>query len=154
MSPVVRTALLSVAALVMLAFFALGVGRIVDRQRTADRINEFREELYRARVSADRCRGSLQTSEASLLSLRSTIDSLRVRVDSFETLDTRGVPAERYEEYLGTFDQYNDSVEVWEGRERRLRTADSACRATIERHNALTDSLQRILSDAGIDADR
>ena len=111
-----------------------------------------RDELYRARLSADRCRSSLQTSEASLLGLGLTIDSLRSRVDSFEALDGRGVPAGRYEEYLEIFDSYNDSVAVWEGRERRLRSAEVSCRSTIEAHNALSDSLQAVLSAAGIEA--
>jgi hypothetical protein len=43
-------------------------------------------------------------------------------------------------------------VAVWEARERRLRSAETACRATIEGHNALSDSLQRLLTNAGIGA--
>jgi chromosome segregation ATPase len=128
----------------------LGIQRIVERQRTADRINQLRDELYRARVASDRCRGSLQTSEASLRALRVTIDSLRGRVDEFEAMDRRGVPAERYDEYIEIFDQYNDSVGVWDGRESRLRQADASCRETIEEHNALSDTLQAVLVEAGI----
>ena len=37
-------------------------------------------------------------------------------------------------------------------RERRLRSAEEACRTTIEEHNAVTDSLQAILAEAGIEA--
>ena len=130
--------------------FFLSVVRLVERQETADEITRLRDVLYQTRVSADRCRGSLRTSEASLINLGLAIDSLRNRVDSFEAMDGRGVPAERYPEYLEIFDTYNDSVAVWEGRENRLRTAETACRATIEEHNLLSDSLQAVLSEAGI----
>lgn len=150
MRPVVRTGLASVAAVVVGLIFVLGVRRIVQRNRTADRINELREELYRSRVAADRCRSSLQTSEAALRGLGVTIDSLRVAVDDYETMEGR-VPADRYDEYLEVFDEYNDSVQVWEGRERRLRTAEASCRATIERHNEISDSLQTVLAEAGIE---
>ena len=152
MSPVARTGLATLGALVVGVLMVTGVTRVLERQRTADEINRLRDDLYQARVSADRCRGTLQTSEAALRSLSLTIDSLRSRVDSFEAMDGRGVPADRYPEYLGIFDAYNDSVEVWEGRERRLRTSESACRMTIEGHNALSDSLQAVLAEAGIDA--
>lgn len=145
-----RTALASLGALVVGGLIFLSVVRAVERKQTSDEITRIRDLLYQARVSADRCRGSLQTSEASLINLGLTIDSLRNRVDSFEAMDGRGVPAERYPEYLDIFDSYNDSVAVWEGRENRLRTTESACRATIEEHNALSDSLQAVLTEAGI----
>lgn len=128
-----------------------GFTRILERQQTADEINRLRDELYRARVSADRCRASLQTSEAALRSLTITIDSLKTLVDDYEAVDRRGVPAGQYGDYLGVFDQYNDSVSVWEGREQRLRAAEASCRSTIQGHNALSDSLQTVLIDAGIE---
>lgn len=151
MRPVVKTGLASLGAIVVGLLIVFALQRVIERQQTAERINALREELYRARIASDRCRSSLQTSEASLLVLGQTIDSLRSRVGEFEAMDRRGVPAERYEEYLGTFDQYNDSVAVWEGRERRLRAAETSCRATIEQHNELSDSLQRVLDEAGIE---
>jgi hypothetical protein len=147
-----RTALASLGAVAVGLMILLGIQRIVERQRTANEINRLRDSLYRARVASDRCRGSLQTSEASLLALGETIDSLRVRVESFEAMDGRGVPAARYDEYLEIFDSYNDSVEVWEGREQRLRTTEVSCRETIEEHNAISDTLQSVLAGAGIDA--
>lgn len=150
MRPAVKTGLASLGALVVGLLIVVGIQRVVERQQTAERITALREELYRARVASDRCRSSLQTSEASLLALGQTIDSLRTRVEEYESMDGRGVPAERYDEYLGVFDQYNDSVAVWEGRERRLRSAETSCRATIEQHNELSDSLQTVLAEAGI----
>ncbi len=143
---------MSLAAVIAGVVFLLGSIRIVERQQMAAEINRLRDDLYRSRLASDRCRGSLQTSEAALRALGLTIDSLRNRVDSFEALGGGRVPAELYDEYLGTFDSYNDSVGVWEGRERRLRSAEAACRTTIQEHNAVTDSLQAILAEAGIEA--
>lgn len=153
MRPGVRNGLAVVAVLVAGTTVFLSVDRILERQRTEDHINGLREELYRSRVAADRCRGSLQTSQASLLELGVAIDSLKQLVEGYETIEGRGVPARNYDAYMSVFDEYNDSVAVWEGREERLRTAESACRTTIEEHNALTDSLQAVLTEAGILAD-
>jgi hypothetical protein len=139
------------------AVVAVGVvfaawSRILERQATIREIERLRDDLYRARVASDRCRGSLQTSEAALRNLGLAIDSMRNRVDSFEALDRRGVPADRYREYIDLFDSYNDSVGVWDERETRLRAAETACRETIEAHNAISDSLQTVLAEAGIEA--
>jgi hypothetical protein len=127
----------------------LGARRFVEQRRTTAEVTRLREELYRARVSSDRCRNSLAGSEASLQVLTTTIDSLRSRVDSFEALGGGRVPRDRYDEYLGVFDSYNDSVAVWEVRSERLRTAETSCRGVIEQHNALSDSIQSILTGAG-----
>ena len=124
MKPVVRRGLTAVFALVLTGLVIVGVQRIVERQQTVAEINRLREDLYRTRIAADRCRGSLQTSEVALRNLRTTIDSLRVEVGDYETASGQ-VPQTLYEEYLGVFDEYNDSVQVWEGRERRLRSAEA-----------------------------
>ena len=151
MSPVARWALLAVAAVVVGTLLVTGGMRMFERQRTAGEINRLRSELYRARASSDRCRNSLANSESALRQLSVTMDSLRSRVDSFEAIDERGVPSNRYDEYLELFESYNDSVAVWEARERRLCAAETSCRATIESHNALSDSLQHVLAEAGIE---
>jgi hypothetical protein len=142
---------MGLGGLVLAGLVVTTANRVVERQQTVEEIDRLRTELHRARVSSDRCRGSLVTSEASLRDLGLTIDSLRSLVDSFETLDRRGVPADQYPEYLDIFDSYNDSVASWAGRERRLRSAETACRITIQEHNAITDSLQAVLTEAGIE---
>ena len=72
-------------------------------------------------------------------------------MDSVEALGGGGaVPAGRYDEYLEVFESYNDSVAAWEVRSERLLSAESACRAVIDEHNALTDSIQAVLEGAGI----
>lgn len=152
MRPSIRLALMGLAVALGGVIVVSAWSRILERQQTVEEINRLRDGLYRARVAADRCRGSLQTSEASLRDLGLAIDSMRSRVDSFEALDRRGVPVDQYPEYLELFDSYNDSVGVWTERERRLRSAESACRRTIEDHNAISDSLQSLLTEAGIEA--
>jgi len=149
-TPAVRAGLAGVAVVVAGGFMFLSIDRILERQRTEEQINSLRDDIYRSRVASDRCRGSLQTSQAALLELSVSIDSLKRVVDGYETIPGRGVPAENYDAYMVVFDEYNDSVGVWEGREDRLRTAETACRTTIEAHNILTDSLQSVLVAAGI----
>ncbi len=144
----VGTGVLVVSAATILV---LGGRQLLESQATTAEITRLREELYRTRAASDRCRSALVTSESSLLTLTATIDSLRNRVDSFESLAGGQVPANRYEEYLEVFESYNDSVEVWQTRSERLRTADTSCRAIIERHNALSDSIQGILREAGVE---
>ncbi|MDX1646926.1 MAG: hypothetical protein R3304_07265 [Longimicrobiales bacterium] len=150
MSPKVKTALTVVGAVAVGLLILAGAQRILERQQTLAEIERLREELYRSRLASDRCLAALETSEAALRGLRTTIDSLRLEVGGYETASGR-VPQALYDDYMGVFDEYNDSVGIWEGRERRLRTAEASCRATIERHNALGDSLRAILSEEGIE---
>jgi hypothetical protein len=123
----------------------VGARRFVDQRRTASEITQLRDGLYRARLASDRCRNGLAGSESSLQGLTATIYSLRSRVDSFEALGGGNVPGGVYNDYLGVFDSYNDSVAVWEVRSERLLTAEASCRAVIEEHNMLSDSIQAIL---------
>ncbi len=129
----------------------LGGQRIFEQQRLSDEIARLRGDLYLARISADRCRRSLASGEGELHAFDARLHSMRARVDSFEALDTRGVAQEQYQAYLETFTAYNDSVDAWRARERRLRTADTSCRTVILEHNSLRDALQQILAqmDAG-----
>lgn len=139
--------LLSLSAAVLLF---LGVDRLLERQRISTEIDRLRGALFQARASAERCRGSVESSEARLREFDEAISSLRAEVDSFETLDARGVPEDRYDEYMESFERYNDSVAAWDARVERLRNAETACRSTIERHNALRDTLQSVLDEAEI----
>ncbi|MDZ7778716.1 MAG: hypothetical protein U5R14_02115 [Gemmatimonadota bacterium] len=132
------------------ALLFLGVDRILERQRVSSEITRLRSELFQARASAQRCRGTVESSETRLREFDDVITSLRSQVDSFEALDARGVPEDQYDEYMESFERYNDSVDAWDARVERLRNAEAACRSTIERHNALRDSLQTVLDEAGV----
>ena len=150
MKPIVRTVLPILLSLSAAALLFLAIDRLLERKHMNDEIGRLRAELFRARAAAGRCQGSIVNSEARLREFDYVLDSLRARVDSFEALDRRGVPQARYPEYLETFESYNDSVAAWEGRARRLRAVEAACRTTILEHNALSDTLQAVLAAAGV----
>jgi hypothetical protein len=137
-----RTIIKSVIGAVLIlssgAVLLVGGRRIIEQERMAQEVDRLREGLYRAR-------------ETELVELRARLDLLRVRVDSFEALDERGVPQDRYETYLGTFNMYNDTASTWEERERQLRVAEASCRTVILEHNAMSDSLQSLFSELGVD---
>jgi hypothetical protein len=149
MNSLAKIAVGIVVAVSTLGVLIFGAQRFLDQRRFREDIEALRDELYRARVASDRCRSSLANSEASLQHLTTTIDSLRSRVDSFEALGGGRVPGEQYEEYLGVFETYNDSVGVWTIRSERLLDAEAACRQVIEEHNALSDSIQALLTAEG-----
>lgn len=154
MAGVLSAGRIAIAAVLLVSagtLVVLGTRRFVESQRISAEVNRLRDDLYRARVASDRCRSSLVTSESSLLTLTATVDSLRSRIDSFEALGNGRVPANRYDEYLTIFESYNDSVAAWETRSERLRTAEASCRDVIEGHNAISDSIQRVLAEAGLD---
>jgi len=151
MSDLTKIVIGIVVAVSTLGVLIFGGQRFMDQRRFREDVEALREELYRARVSSDRCRGSLTASEAGLQTLTRTIDSLRSQVDSFEALAGGRVPGDSYEEYLVVFDTYNDSVAVWEVRSERLLAAEAACRGVIEDHNALSDSILRLLDRAGLE---
>ena len=136
------------------AILFFGGRRIIDQRRTTQEIARLRDELYRARVTADRCQRSIAASEDALQAFDVRLDSLRTQVESLEALDRRDrrtVPVQRYDEYLERFESYNDSVTAWEAYERQLRAADASCRGVIHQHNEFSDSLQRVLEAAGIE---
>jgi hypothetical protein len=149
-SPRLRAAIPIVLSLSAAVLLFVGVDRVLERRNLQTEVTRLRGELFQARAAAERCRGSLVNSESSLRAFDEVIASMRAQVDSFEALDPRGVPEDRYEAYMESFDSYNDSVAAWEARAGRLRTAEAACRATVERHNALRDTLTAVLDSAGV----
>jgi hypothetical protein len=133
------------AVLVLLASAILAVRSIADRRRTAREILDLRDDIYAARVAADSCRNAVAYAEMSFRRFGDAVDSARGQVRGFEALDERGVPKERYDEYLEVFEAYNDSVALWDDRVAELRADEAACRDIIDRHNRLADSLRKRL---------
>ena len=129
--------------------------RILERQATLDEIARLREPTYyRARV-ARRIVVAVRYRRARPLCVTSGSRSTRcAAVSSTPSRPSTGGASRptRYPEYLDLFDSYNDSVASWEDRERRLRTAETSCHSTIEEHNAISDTLQTVLAEAGIEA--
>jgi predicted nucleic acid-binding Zn-ribbon protein len=131
-----------------------GGRRVVEQQRTTAENTRLRDELYRARGTANRCRRSIAASEGALRDFDTRLDEMRAEVEGFEERQGAGVPADQYDTYMTRFEIYNDSVAIWEARERQLRAADTSCRGVITAHNETRDSLQRVLDAVGITSDR
>jgi DNA mismatch repair ATPase MutS len=145
-----RRALLALVVLALATIVVAGAMNLVERQHTVREIRSLRDTLYASRVAADSCRWSLATQERRLQRYTALVDSLRGEVRDFEAMDARGVPEERYDEYIEHFEAYNDSVSSWEARAETLRVNEVGCRELVESHNALTDSLRRRIEAEGI----
>jgi len=141
-----------IGALVLATASVLGVRELLDRRHAVNEIRGLRDQVYRARVSADSCRNELAYQERLFRRFDTVVDSLRGEVRAFERLDARGVPEEHYETYLEHFEGYNDSVAVWRSRAAELRRSEAACRTLIEAHNVLADSLRMRLDSGGVGA--
>ena len=146
MNRTVKVALGVGLALGTITIVYFGGQSILAQQRISDEIARLRDDLYLARVTADRCQRSLASGASELHAFDARLDSMRSRIDSFEALDARGVALEQYPAYLETFTAYNDSVDAWGARERQLRAADTSCRSVILEHNSIRDSLQQVLA--------
>lgn len=104
-----------------------------------------RNDLIRARALADSCAAALAEEEARFREYNARVDSLHDAVRGFEALHPAGVPADSYPRYLAAFDSYNVAVADWQARADSLQASWAACKEAVERHNALADSMRRIL---------
>jgi hypothetical protein len=137
--------LMGVAALIAIISAGMAGSSVLERNRNLREIELLRGSIQAARFSADSCRMSLAYQEQELILFDERLDSLRARVQSYESVAQGGVMEEEYPEYLGLFQAYNDSVAAWQPRAEALQASDQACRALIEGHNTLSDSLRRRL---------
>jgi len=131
--------------LVVVTSVAASIWTLVDRNRTREELLDLRDRVTRARISADSCTNTLAYDHMLFGRFDQVVDSLKGEVRDLEALDPRGVPEERYDEYMERFRGYNDSVAAWERRADRLRASDTACRSLIEVHNTLSDSVRGVL---------
>lgn len=143
-------AVLGALALVTVSVFL--VRDLLDRRRTVNEIRDLRDQVYRARVTADSCSNELAYQERLFRRFDTVVDSLRGEVRAFERMDERGVPEQHYDTYMQQFEGYNDSVAVWRRRAAELRASETACRDFIDVHNTLADSLRRRLDAEGMGA--
>jgi hypothetical protein len=141
----VKKLLLGLLALAVVGSLSASIWTLVDRSRTREEILNLRDRVARARISADSCTNVLAYDQMLFQRFDQVVDSLRGEVRVLEELDPRGIPEERYDEYMERFRGYNDSVAAWERRADRLRVSDAACRTLIETHNALSDSVRGVL---------
>lgn len=147
-----RTKLLVlVIALAAIGFVAVATAldRAAEARSPRAMAEAVREDVRTVRSSLDACLDRLDRLEAAFRTQERTTGSLRAQIDGLEAMDDRGVPAERYEEYLEAVEAFNESLPRWEERADSVRAHASRCRRLVTTHNTLADSLQRLVIDAG-----
>jgi hypothetical protein len=118
----------------------------IARERRAERreVERLRTELAALRTASNECVAGVAQAQGEFEDYNERVDSLLDEVRDYEALDTRGVPGERYAEYLETFDAYNLSVPGWREQADSLSAQREACEALVLRHNTLADSVRRL----------
>lgn len=145
-----RIVVLAALAVLFLVSAAVGIYELLGRRNTVREVRALQDSVHAARVSADSCANELAYREMLFRTFHDRVDSIRRVVRDFEKLDPRGVPRERYEEYLRVFEIYNDSVADWERQAEALQAAEEVCRTLILRHNELADSFRARLEREGM----
>jgi hypothetical protein len=145
----VRKLAFALFAVAVVGSLAYSVWTLVERNRERQDVMDMRDRIARARISADSCTNVLAYDQMLFRQFDHVVDSLRAQVREMEAMDPRGVPEERYDEYLERFNGYNDSVAAWERRADELRASDATCRTLIEVHNQLSDSVRKVLEERG-----
>jgi len=138
-----KNILMVLAALVVLVSAGLAGGTILERNRQIREMELLRQRLQQARFSVDSCRVALAQEERAFRRFDAMVDSLRRQVEGYEDPSLGGVPQDEYEAYLRSFEAYNDSIPAWEARADSLQASEDLCRALVERHNALSDSIRQ-----------
>lgn len=146
MKRVFWTFVLLVVAVSVAAGAASMVERMSDNGARAE-AEALRDEVRQLRAQLDVCLDRMEASERAFREQEQATESLRSQVDAFEAMDERGVPGDRYQEYLEVFDEYNESLPEWERRGEELRQASETCRELAREHNALADSLAGLVAE-------
>lgn len=129
------------------------VGQVVDNSVRAQ-AEELRDSVREARAVLTECLDGLDVKERRFRSHERATNFLRDRVEELESLDDRGVPRDRYDEYLDVFDRYNEAVPEWERLGDSLMTLSFTCRALAEEHNERVETLADFLEAENLwDAD-
>lgn len=132
-----------IGALGVLILAGLAGGSILERNRRVAEMQALRAALDQARFAADSCKMALSWEEQGFRAFDRRIDSLRTKMEGYEDPERGGVPQADYQAYLESFELYNDSVEAWQSRADSLRAMEAACRALVEAHNELGDSIRQ-----------
>lgn len=140
-----RPLIVGIALAGALGLTGWGVRAAMEGRALQEDLDAFRTDLAIHRAEANACQVALAEEEAAFHEYDERVDSLRGEVRGFEALDDRGVPGQRYGEYLEAYDEYNASVPDWQERADSLQALWEACQEAVHRHNALADSLRRWL---------
>ena len=137
-----------VAALSLVILAGLAGAPILEQNRRRAEMTALRTALEAARSSADSCKAILAFEQEDFLRFDGLVDSLRAEVDGYEDPGQGGVPQAEYQEYLQSFERYNTSVESWQPRADNIQASEARCRALVEAHNQLGDSIRRVREDS------
>jgi len=138
-----KRVIILIGALGLLILAGLYGGSLIERNRRIAEMQVLRAALDQARFSADSCKVALTWEERGFRNFDRFVDSLRAETESYEDPERGGVPEAEYRAYIESFERYNDSVAVWQERADSLRAKEAACRALVEAHNVLGDSIRR-----------
>jgi hypothetical protein len=144
-----RIALAIVALLVLIGGIDRGRAWLAHRARVFE-IERLRVRVVDLRSDVESCRTALDRERNDFDRYRASVDSLRETIRVYESLDERGVPADRYEAYLETFRRYNQSLPGWRARADSLTAHDDICRDLTVEHNVVAESLRANLEAAGV----
>jgi hypothetical protein len=139
-----KSVILLVVAGTLVVLAAVAGAPILERHRRVGEMQALWAALDHARSSADSCKVALVREEEDFLRFDRSLDSLRGVVEAYEDPARGGVPEADYLEYLDRFDRYNERVGNWQALADSLQASESRCRALIEAHNELADSIQAI----------
>jgi len=140
---------LLVVAVSLAAGAASMMQRLGDNGARAD-AEALRDEVRGLRAELNLCLDQMELRERAFREQERATELLRSQVEAFEAMDERGVPGDRYSEYLEVFDEYNESLPEWERLGEDLREVSETCRELARHHNALADSLSTFLVEEGL----
>ncbi len=142
--PLVITGTISLVAILVMVLVDL-----IRPVPPTDRLRSLRDTMAALRVAADSCRTALEEEEAALRMSDASLDSMRGRISFYESLDPRGVPADSYEAYIRTFNEYNARIPARAAAGDTLGAHFDSCREITERHNIVADSALNIARELG-----
>jgi hypothetical protein len=146
-SPLTR---LLVPGLLTLIAAGLVLFRMTAPPSPRQQLEAVRGELRDLRLQVDSCQSGLAQQEVQFRSFDGEVTELQARIRAFESLHPAGVPGDSYVVYLETVNQFNLAVPRWSDEADLLKESWAACRTRIEAHNAMADSLFRMVEAQGL----
>jgi len=117
---------------------------------TQERVEDMRERLRERRFAVNSCLSEMGADELAVEIRLADTESLRSRITALESLDPRGVPADSFPLYSELVDRFNAAVAAWDTLGTEARSSRDECRAFVQAHNSLSDSLRALLAAEGL----
>ena len=139
-----------ILAAFVLAIMAGGASRLTRESSAIAVAGGLRDDLDGLRAEIDTCLEMRDQSEIRFQALTRQTERLRNELDSLEALDSRGVPAEAYDTYMGGVEEYNALIPDWERQAEGLSELALRCDFLVREHNVRVESLREFLVGEGI----